>query len=285
MQKIYTLFFLCGVALCTIACKDINWWGNAHKNDKLLVKAGNRSLYMSDLDNLLTDNTGKTDSARLVNAYIDRWARESAMMIEAEKSVAKDANIEKMVTEYRASLLLAKYESNLAEQLVDTIVSTSEVNSYYDKNKSKFELEQKIIRCHYVKIRKDTPKIKDAEKWWSSKKESDMLAFKKYVNTYAEKVLLSDSTWYTLDDLNALLPKGSEISTKKETIIRGEKGDYTFFVRILELVEKQIAPLDYVKDQIKKMILHSRKSTKLDEQRRSTYDKAVQQNNIKIYAQ
>jgi glutaredoxin 2 len=288
MRKIFILFLVFTATFFMESCKEINdmkWWNSAHKNDRLLAKAGNRSLYMSDLENLLSNNARKDDSARLVNAYIDRWARESAMMLEAEKLVAKDANMDKMVNEYRASLLLAKYESNLIEMNVDTIINDAEIRDYYDHNKSKFELEQKIVRCHFVKIKKDTPKLKDAEKWWNSKKDSDFLAFKKFATTYAEKVILNDNVWYSLDDLNALLPKGSNIDSKKEVIIRGEKTDYNYFLRVLELVDKQTAPLDYVKDQIRKMIFHNRKAKKLDEQRRITYDKAVQQSNVKIYTQ
>jgi hypothetical protein len=288
MRKNYTLFLVLLATVIMVGCKEINnmnWFSKAHKNDRLLAKAGNRSLYMSDLENLLTNNARKEDSSRLVNAYIDRWARESAMMLEAEKLVAKDANIDKMVNEYRSALLLSKYESNLVEMNTDTTISNADIAAYYQRNKSKFELDQTIVRCYYVKVKKDTPKMKDAEKWWNSKKDNDFLAFKKFATTYAEKVILNDTIWYSLDDLNSLLPKGSKIDSKKDVIIRGEKTDYNYFVRVLELVDKQTAPIDYVKDQIRKMIFHNRKSEKLDEQRRITYDKAVQQSNVKIYTQ
>ena len=45
----------------------------------------------------------------------------------------------------------------------------------------------------------------------------------------------------------------------------------------------QLAPLGYIEDQIKKVILHKRKMVLLDQRKEELYDRETSKNNVKIF--
>ena len=54
--------------------------------DKILATVQNKSLYLSELDGMLPENTSSEDSVKIINAYVERWIRKSLLMQEAEET-------------------------------------------------------------------------------------------------------------------------------------------------------------------------------------------------------
>ena len=92
-------------------CKDGLFNDNA--KDPVVARVGEQYLFKSQLEELVHDGTSPTDSAAIVDGYVQNWIVENLMIREADKNVAADINLNKLVEEYRASLLVYNYEKKL----------------------------------------------------------------------------------------------------------------------------------------------------------------------------
>lgn len=256
------------------------------ENDRLLVKVYNKSLYLSDMDGMFPEGTTKDDSTAIINAYVERWIRESLLLHEAERNIPSDLNIDKLVRDYRASLIRHNYERILVEELLDSTVTQTELTAFYENNKEQYQLETPIVRCYFVKAPLPVPEATELRRLWNSTDPDDYETLVNYCNKYAASHLLEDSTWYSVEDLALNMPKGAitvnNIGSIKDFSQRDDQFQYYFKVFELKNI-KEIAPLSYIEDQARKVILHRRKLKLLEDQKEEIYELEMRRNNIKLY--
>ncbi len=281
MQQIRFLA-LAGLLTGSLACQPGG--EELQEEDHLLARVYNKSLYLSELDGMFPPGTSGSDSSLIVNAYVNRWVREALLLYEAERNIPKDLNIDKLVRDYRASLILANYERILVEELLDSTITQAELINFYEKNKEQYQLETPIVRCYFIKVPLPVPKYGDLRRWWSRPSEhyDELVA---YSNQYAAAHHLEDSTWHKVDDIAMLMPPGtitsSNISDKKEFTQRD--GEFQYYFKLFEVKNrKEIAPLSYIEDQARKVILHKRKIKLLEDKKEEMYERELRRQNINI---
>ncbi len=280
---LYTGIFLVS-ALLLAACGSGN---SAEEEDELLAKVYNKSLYLSELEGMFPEGTTASDSSLIINAYVNRWVREALILYEAERNIPKDLNIDKLVRDYRASLIRANYERILVEELLDSVITQAELIDFYQKNKSQYQLETPIIRCYFVKVPTPVPESGNLRNWWNNPSSGDNYdKLVTYCNTYAVAHHLEDSTWHKVEDIGMLLPTGTlttnNISTKREFTQRD--GEFQYFFKLFEVKNrKEIAPLSFIEDQARKVILHKRKIKLLEDKKEQMYEMELRKNNIIVY--
>lgn len=256
------------------------------KGDKLLAQVYNKTLYLSDLDdNVLPEGTNKEDSALIVSAYAQRWAREQLLMYEAERNIPKDLNIDELVRNYRASLIRFNYDEQIIAQKLDSTVSESETLAFYEENKEQFQLESTILKCLMLKVPDRAPQS-DINKLWNSSNPADEVKLEKMVKEWAGKAMIDRKKWYKLEEVAAFLPKGT--LTTDNVGSRGggtvNDGGYRYYYRVLEVVRgKTTAPYDYVREQASKVILHRRKQQLLNHWKEEMYQTELRRENVKVF--
>lgn len=256
------------------------------ENDKLVAKVFNKSLFQSDLDELVSGVTSPEDSAQIVNAYIERWARASVLMHAAEKYVPDDLNIDELVRSYRASLIRHNYEELLVEMNLDSTINEGQLNEYYQENKEQFKLMDPILKCHFIKIPKSTEGWKEARAWWNSDKEEDYKKLVDFCSRNAEVYILNDSIWYPIDDISKYLPKGELTNSNYLSVKNLETSDdtYDYLLKISDSTPVgEYAPLAHIENQAVKVILHKRKIKLLEEKMEEMYERETRNKNVKIY--
>jgi hypothetical protein len=273
------------VLLLAISCQLGG--GGGEEGNRLLARVHNLTLHLSDLEGMIPSETSSEDSAQIINAYVERWVREAAMMYEAERNVPKDLNIDKLVRDYRASLIRNNYEKILVDKLLDSLVTEAQLQEYYELNKEQFPLESDIVRCRFVILPRSAPDINQFEKWWKSDKVEDFQLLLAYSNENAVSRQLDDSLWYSVKELDNRWPGGAnELSNLKpgQKISRRDDNFLYFFQLNQILREKELAPIGYVADQMKKVILHQRKMKLLDATRENIYQDALRRNQVKVFS-
>ncbi len=252
--------------------------------DLLLAKVYNKPLYLSQLDGMIPRNATPSDSSLIVNAYVERWLRENIMLYEAERNVPKDLNIDKLVRDYRATLILHNYEKMIAESSLDSIISDEEVMNYYTEYKSHFQLETSIMRCKFIKLSKDAPKKEKAIKMWKEEKEDDKKKLAKYCEENAVVYQLEDSIWINKEDLKVEFPKDVLSSMKEGKEFKQSKDGFDYYVRVMEVQSKNSdPPMSYIRNHAIKFILHNRKLDLVEKSREDLYKKAERKGHIKYY--
>jgi hypothetical protein len=273
------LFFIC-FALIFTSCKQNPF--SKKGQDIEIAKIGNRVLYQSELSQLISDNTSKNDSIVIADGYIQNWIMEGLMIQEAEKNVAVDINIDKLVDQYRSSLLVDNYEKRIVETQLDTIVSQEELVSFYEANKSQYILSHPIYK--FIASKAST-KIKGLDNIERALNKSDLSEAMIMIKEKSVTHDLDTSTWRVIADIHSQIPTPMvskfDFDTKRTYTYRDK--DYQYYVKIHRMYhEKEVPPLSYIKDKIAKVILNERKTLLLKQLRKKLYDEGVRSKKIDL---
>jgi len=253
--------------------------------DVPLAQVHNKTLYLSELDGMIPEGITSEDSLLIIEAYANRWIREALLLHEAENNIPKDLNIDKLVRDYRASLIKHNYEQKLYAR-VDSVITEEQLLEFYEKNKPQYQLETPIVRCYFIKIERPVPQSDDLRQWWEDCRE-DTASYNNlvaYCNKYAELHHLEDSTWYEVAEIAEVMPENTitadNIRAKRDFTQRTD--DYQYFLKVFEVVNRQeIAPLSYVKEHARRLILRQRREQKLEDIKQDMYEVALREGNIR----
>jgi hypothetical protein len=159
----------------------------------LLARVYNKSLYIKDLEGMFPPGTSAYDSSLITNAYTQRWVREAVLLYEAENNLPKDLNIDRLVRDYRSSLVRNNYEQVLLEQLMETQISTPELAIFYDKNKIQYQLDNPIVKANVVVVPKIIS-VRDSLKYlWKNASDVNLARLKNICEEYELAHILDGS--------------------------------------------------------------------------------------------
>ncbi len=279
IAPIFRPLLLAALLVLAFACGKKGKTGKA--GDRLLASVYDNNLYLSETDGLFPEGTSKEDSVLILNAFRQRWVREQLLMYEAERNIPKDLDLDELVRDYRASLVRYNFEEKLILEKLDTVVPEAELQRYFEENKDQFNLESTILKCLLVKVPMDVSQT-DFIKFWNAKnyERLALLAREK-----ASVTLLNAQKWYKLEEIAALLPRGTltadNASARREGTLNDD--DFRYYYRVLEAVRgKETAPFDYARSQVANIILHKRKQALLEKWKEELYQKELRRGNIKI---
>jgi len=283
-NKLNLLGFFLLLMGCFYSCSEVNSVENG--KDRLLAQVGSKSLYISEMEGMFPEGISGEDSVLVIESYVGRWVREAAILNEAERNIPADLNINKMVRDYRASLVRSNYEKILVEQLLDSVVTEQELEAFYKENQMLYELQKPIARCLFIKVPIPTPEGDRLRNLWNKAAEGDLAALRAYCEQYAEVALLQQDLWYAVEEVAERLPEGTltvgNIGSKREFTQRDEHHQYYF--RLFELKNrKEIAPLSYVEEQARKVILHKRKLQLVEEVKEDIYQRELREKNVETF--
>jgi hypothetical protein len=242
-------------------------------------------LFKEDLKNVLPRNISKEDSLIIVKSFIQDWAVNKLLLKGAanNNTSASLRNINKLVQDYKESLLINNYKEELIKQQLDTVISNDEVEQYYLVNNENFKLNEVLVKSKYLYFNYTINDQKEIVKLFKSDKINDaeelerqQLSFKIYQ--------LNDSIWTELDKVLLKLPFSKENLLKKSKFIQKQDSLGLYLVAIKDVLNRNdIAPLSYIKSTIKEMILHKRKIELIREIEKIIVKDATKNNNFKIY--
>ncbi|MEO5581179.1 MAG: hypothetical protein ABIR66_00690 [Saprospiraceae bacterium] len=256
--------------------------------DPIIASVYEKKLFLSDLSGMFSPNATKEDSLHIINNYVNRWTKEQVFLSEAEKHIPKDLEIEELLKKYKESLIALNFQQQLSQENLDSLVTEEEIREFYEKNKDQYQLETSIIRCYFVKVPDNIKEIRNVKEWWDDLTELNKKKLAWIADRFDEKYNLVDSVWHDVKDIEALFPK-NKISTRNWT--NGESlsfsdNKYVYFFKVLELVSKQeTAPISYVAEKAKLIILNKRKNRLIEEFKTKLYETELRKNNVKILYQ
>ena len=282
-------------SICLFGCDYINPKNLGSEDEEAeeveipVAKVGNSILYQKDLAGIVTREINPKDSANLINRYINSWIKKQLLISEAAEKINFDqASIERKVLDYRYALMVHEYKKYYVGNNLDTAVSDQEIQEYYVKNKDNFELKQNIIRGYFITVTKDAPKIKQLKNLINSDDPDDFKELKSYCFRFAETYFLEDSVWINFDEATRNTPFVSVTNKvdflKSNKFVEDSNDENLYFLRIKEYkISDQISPLEFVKNDIKQIILNKRKVAIANQLEEEVFEKAKSSNKYEIY--
>ncbi len=260
------------------------------KNSKEVVVAEcyGKYLYESDLVGIVPENTPIMDSIQRVSNFIDSWIKRQVLVHQAEINLNKEElDLKKQLEEYRNSLVIYAYESQLINQKLDTVISEDEIADYYEQNKEDFQLRSTMVRVAYVILKEDCKQKADFKKLLSDPDTLLLQNIDIQATYYAVKSNVDVDKWVRLDELTNIIPIeifNAESFLKKKKFVCFDMNEYTYMVRFVDyLLEESISPLEMVSDNIKSVILAQRKEALLEKMNAALYEKARKERAFEVY--
>ena len=255
-------------------------------DDPVLARAYGNKLYLSEVTRIIPRNIQGTDSISMVSNYINKWVQKQIMIHNAKENLSPDEqDFTPQLEEYRNSLMLYKYERKLIDQYLDTLVSDDEILDYYRRNRDQFELKGNIVKFDYVKLPEKSRQLKDFRKLLKSKNLTDSVKLSDYCQKYSTDYWLAKD-WVYLQDLlenMPLYPDNEENFLRRTKYTETSDDDFVYLLRINDYKTKDsIPPLDFEKDNIRNIIINSRKLDLLEKRRKQDIDEAFRNNEAEI---
>jgi len=282
-KAIAQTFFIIVVLCLATACKE----NKLLSNEEPLARVYDDMLYPSDIEGLVTTTTTPADSTLIVSSYISGWGRDRLLVRKANENLNDDVDIDRLVENYRSSLVLNLYKENLLKEELDTNITIQEMKAYYAENKERYELKDNIARCYYIKVERDVPERSSLNRWWTLRKDTYYSNLVNYAKKYGVEYSMNDSIWIEFSELEAKLPKGAfkdKYYRKGDKDIYVKDRNYRYYLRLNEVRSaKKSAPFSYIQDDLSKVILKKKKMELLKKTEEEEYERALNKNNIEIY--
>lgn len=283
MRKL-NLAILVVTMLIVVGCRDYYM-----KTERITIaECYGKKLYAEDLAGVVPAGVSKIDSLDRVNAFIDSWIRRQLLIHQAENNLSpSQRNFTKQLEDYRNSLIIYAYESQLIGQYLDTVVSDEEIAAYYEEHKQNFQLRSTMVKVAYVAVDSDNKHLKDFKKLMSNRDTLMLPQLDALAEHTAATSFFDVDSWMKLDDLLERVPLeiyNAESFFKKNRFVSFEKDDLTYMLRFEDyLLEKSVSPLEIERDNIKNIILLKRQKELLSKMNEDLYKKAEQDNVFEIY--
>ena len=254
----------------------------------LLAQVFDYKLYFDDIKDLMQGYSDAADSIQQVRTLTEHWVRDRLILVEAEKNFPKEANMNKLLEDYRQSLLRHFFEQRTIEERLDTVITEQDLQSYYEANKEQHRLESGILRGYYFKISKPLSRTDKILTWWRTFPKQHFDDVLSYASQRAKTNWADSTQWHEMHMLIQLFPEGtlSPSAIRSNQGIMKEDRDYIHLLYPLEVYyERDIAPLSTVRSQAARYIIHQRELELLERIKKEIYDRDIQNDQVKIFTE
>lgn len=125
------------ISLLLISCTQ-----SKESEDALIVKVGNKTLAKSDLEENIPSELSYNDSLLAAEHYVRTWIIDVLMYDIAEKNTGDMVQINRLVENYRKSLVIYHYQEQLINEKLIKKITEQELYEYYESNRTKFRLDK-----------------------------------------------------------------------------------------------------------------------------------------------
>jgi hypothetical protein len=280
------------LALTLAGCDLIKIKGDNSESDQQrqpAARVNNSYLYKDELVGIVAPGTPTADSARLVEAYINSWIKKQLLISEASRKIdINEAEVERKVLDYRYSIIAYEYQNQFVNKNLDTSVSNAEIEQYYKDNIDNFILKQNIVQATFIKVPQNAPRTNKIKDLIYADREQGRQELKSYCLSFSAAYHISDSTWMVFDDLVKNSPL-AEIPNKIQFLktnpyYETSDNNFLYFLRVERYrISDNVSPLEFVRDDIRNIILNKRKVDLAKKLEDDVFKAAKDEDDFEIY--
>ena len=251
-----------------------------------LAKAGNSILYLDQLSGIIPHGTSAADSIAAFKNYINKWAKRELLYQKAVDNLTPELmkDIDNQLNETRVNLVIYQYQRQMMLEKMDTTISDTELENYYLSNKDNFVLNSNIIKALFIKLPVETPGLGRIRNLARSNNQGSLQQLESLCYQFAEKFDDFNEDWVNLDQLSLELPgeiPNQENFLRRTTFYETTNTDSTF-IYLLSIhdykLRSSVAPFEYVKDDIKRIIWNNRRLEFIQSLENGIYNDALKEN-------
>ena len=254
---------------------------------KNIARYGESYLSVNDFKSMLGD-VDKADSISKANYLINNWAIEKILIERAELNLneIKLNKIESLVSEYRSSLLSEAYLEALVNSSIDLEIDSVEIQNFYNKNKSLFNLNEDVFKIVYVELPigfSDTYEVRSKIKRYRTNDKFFLDSISYRFNDFS----LSGDKWISKKEIVQKFPFLNNYnykSLKNYNFFQFKDSLSLYLIKIIESVNNgDVSPINYVLPTLEYMSLNNRKKELMLNIKSEILKDALKENKLEIY--
>ena len=254
-------------------------------DDEVVAKVGKHKFYKAQLNALIPAGMMPEDSVKLAVQHIQAWAMEQLFADLADTHLSKEEkDVSEELEAYRKSLLRYRYEQRYVNEHIDTLITPSEVQAYYEAHQDNFVLDVPILKVRYVDMMQNSPNRELIRKNMASDNYSDLALVDSLTYSSAIRYLDYSSRWVDAVTLAREfdVDYATMLAMRKNNYIEmeQERGDVKLAYIIDSRAKGGIAPLDYCEARIRNIILSNRKNAILSTLEQDLLEDALAKNKL-----
>lgn len=280
MKKQSILILSLLLALVVSSCRLLN------EKDREVVRVGEKRLMRSQVEAVADQFSGE-DSLLVAESYVDQWIRCEVKLQEAAKVCADEMEeIDRMVEEYRRSLLIGRMEQSYLKGRLDTLITDSIVRAYFDSHRDEFVMDRTIVKGRIVRLPdsyRQSVKLFKLMGSSSSDSQKDFLDLCEKNNFE----LNTFENWVDFSEFLSYLPvrrdKNYDYMLPKRNIQEMADAENKYFIEIDAVLKKgEQAPFERVEDKVRRLLYSRQRGEILTAYNDSIYNAALQSGVVQV---
>jgi hypothetical protein len=245
-------------------------------------------LFLSELQSVIPDSVSKEDSTLIAEDYIKKWISTELLVKKAFENITfSQKELARELREYRNSLIIYRYQNELMREKLDTSISETEINAYYENNRKDFEQNSDLVKAITVQIPRKVFKPQRVKAFCESFSEQNLVELEEFCKKYDGIYHLYLNNWVEPTEVFLPLPyKPKSITGFLKLYTTWESRD-TGFYYLVSIQDYSPAggtiPVDSVRENIKNIIINKRKAEFLKNVENDVYTEGIRYNKFKIY--
>lgn len=270
------------ILLCGACGKDYD-----HRGKSPLVELNGKFLYWEDMQSVLPRGLSVADSLEFTNRYIRNWVEDALLFDKAESNIPNNAEIDRLVENYRKALIVHTYQQALIRQQLSQEISEDTVADYYEAHRELFRLERPLIKGLFVKVPLKAPGLSSVRRWYKTEIQEAVEHLEKYSLQHAVNYEYFRDKWLAATEILDLMPldtEGLEQRLLRERNIELKDTAFHYLLNVTDYLHVgDQAPLEFARSQVKEILLNMKQVEFMEGVKDDLYEQAVEKDKIKYY--
>lgn len=283
-KRLYTgLFALLSISLL-VSCKWKKSVTEYVYGKTPIVEIGTDVLYVEDIKQVLPLGLSDADSTLFAQQFIKNWAQDVLFYQNAIRNIPDTKDIDRLVENYRRSLIEHEYQRRLIEQKFSSEIADEDIEQFYNDNERLFVLDESLLKGLFLKISNKSHDLGDIRKLYTRQDDESFEEIEKYSIRNAARCEFFYDNWRTVAELEMLLPvldKPLESLLGNNTSFEFKDEEYIYLLNVSEYAPKGgIEPLDHARSRIRGLLINSNEVSYMRKIKEDLYDAAIEKNRI-----
>lgn len=254
----------------------------------VLVRVKDRVLGREEIQRQIPRSLSSADSLLMAESLAKKWVKDALVYEVALRNLEREerAEVDRLVEEYRHSLIRYRYEEQLVRERLSSDFQESDKLRFYEENQSKFVLDKALIKGLFLKVPADAPGLADVKKWYRSTSESAVEKIEKYSVQNAVIYDYFYDKWVDFDQVMDNIPMwvtDANAFLKANHYVEMCDSSYCYLLNISDYLPiGRVAPYDYAGPQIIEMLTNQRKVQFLKDFEDELYNDAVKHGDVEF---
>jgi len=253
----------------------------------VLAKVAGETVYLADALEGMPGGLSEKDSISYVKEYLSGRINDILVYDMAVRNIPQTKEIDKMVENYRRSLMIYEYQQRVLNEKLQSEVSEDELKAFYEQNAQRFTSDQHLIKGLFLKVPVSAPNIDKLRNWTRNPDAEALQKVESYSVQYATIYNYFMDQWTNLDDILATASgftgKESELLSKNHTF-ESSDDDFYYILYVDDSVEKgDTAPFEYIRPVVVNVMLNTRKTEFIRQFEQDLRKKASDEGRLTIY--